>query len=189
MIKYIYIFSTILTGIFHLSLAQSKRSIYSIKSEGLISGGQSVFKSGIGINASALFPLSPSFNIGPSLSYETIEVINATGSFKPFSTRLAIDYFPGVLLKSITGKDKIAPGLFLNGEIGHHFNTGAVTEDLALNNFFLGAGYMLPIANNALNLQIGINTFNLNKTYTTAQQNNSELYTFSIGYSWIHKRK
>jgi len=172
-----------------IASAQSKKTVYEITAEGLVSGQQSVFRSGSGVRAAALWPLSPSFNLGGSLSYETIKARSINADFNPASARVAAMYFPEALLKSIINDKKILPGFYFRGEIGHHVSNDPFTEKTLFNNYSISAGYWIPVRKNAVSLQVGLSTFYLNSNFTTTQQINSGLYAFSIGYTFIKLHK
>jgi hypothetical protein len=174
------------------SYSQDKKTIVALNGSAMFSQSGSIYNNGYGANGAVYFPMSPSFNIGPELSYAHILSGLSTGSdhLDPVSVRLQLLYFPERLLSNNV-KTSLAflKGLYFNAGIGHSFSSSAFTDNILLNTANWGIGYLIPVKENAINIQLGVNVFSPNSNFTNQQIRQGGLYAITIGYSWITVNK
>ncbi|MES2426032.1 MAG: hypothetical protein V4560_03630 [Bacteroidota bacterium] len=176
----------------YVSYSQDKKTIVALNGSAMFSRSGSIYNNGYGANGAVYFPISPSFNIGPELSYAHILSGLSTGPnhLDPVSVRMQLLYFPERLLsKNVKTSSTFLKGLYFNAGIGHSFSSSAFTDDILLNTASWGIGYLMPVKENAINIQLGINAFSPNSNFTDQQISRSGLYSITIGYSWITRNK
>jgi hypothetical protein len=165
--------------------SQDKKTILQLGVNGVTSLGNSVYQNGFGLNATYLWPLSPSFNLGPEASYYRVFDKAGNNSINPLSLRLNVMFFPGSSLQKASGKPSVfLSGLYFEVGIGHNFNTANGLDDAPFNCVNWSLGYLLP--KSSTYVKLGINNFILNSSFLDDQRNKSRLFTATFGVSMTH---
>lgn len=169
--------------------SQQKKTLYQLEANALINNRNSVYKTGAGIAASAFYPLSPSFSMGPSLSADFLRMQNSEEKYNPLSARLAVVYFPEKLLNSIVTNPNWA-SIYFKAGLGHSFNYAAITDRSVVNSAYFDLAFMFPLRNRKFNFHAGITTFAIKENNSNLAGNNSiTLTTFGVGYNWFKYKK
>ncbi len=168
----------------HNGFSQTNKDIFLIGANGAIGQKTSLYSGGLGVNASYAFHLSPSFNMGAQLSVYDVFCNSSFGGFYPIPLRLQVMYFPYKLFENIQSKklDNLKK-VFLDGSIGHSFNSGDIGADLIFNSSNIGIGYISEISGGSAFAEISVNTFILDHHFSDEQRYHNELFTLTIGYA------
>jgi hypothetical protein len=162
--------------------AQQKSTLYQVEVNAQISDqGDAAFKSGAGLTAGVFFPLSPSFNLGPTLSADFMGIRNSSQNYSPVSARLNVIYFPEKLLNKLMENPNWA-SIYFKAGMGHSFNYANISGKGAINSAYFDLAFMFPLRDRQINIHAGITTFALNRNNGN---NNGALTTIGIGYNWF----
>jgi len=131
--------------------AQQKKQIYQLEANAQLHNNGSIYHSGVGFAVGAYYPISPSFNIGPTLSADFISAGNPSRSYNPVSIRFTTLWFPENLLNKIA-PTKAWSMLYFKAGLGHSFNYDSSTDKLVLNSAYFDVAFMLPCKNTCYKL-------------------------------------
>ncbi len=133
-----YLWPIVLVLNFHAALAQSDNAKFTavgFVSAGLptSSYGKDNFKNSLGINVNLLGRLSESFKIGGDVGYNYFSAEKATfASLYLFNGSFIARWYPAALVGNLLNEDFSANRIYLEGGIGHAFNSG-ILSDILLN--------------------------------------------------------
>lgn len=177
-----------LITIFSVVHSQEKHTIYQVKAQALFAGDDAVFKSGAGVSAGAYFPVSPSFNMGPTVAADFSGIKGSSESFNPVSLRFTVIYFPIKILRAILGDTANGlVGFNFKAGIGHSFRNPGIVDDLALNTADFDIGYQFRGKASALGVHFGLTSYALKQNYIEAAgRNNGLLTTLGLSYNWLN---
>ncbi|OCX51369.1 hypothetical protein BEL04_15165 [Mucilaginibacter sp. PPCGB 2223] len=143
---------------------------------------KSIYQNGFGINAGYMWRLSPSFNLGPDLSVNSISTRSGQGDLQMFSVRAQLIWFPARLIQSISKKESLVlKGFYFDTAIGHNFKDNNVFDDIVLNTSHIGVGYMFPQHALPIYLNLGVTNFMLKSYFTDEQKINNDIFTVTAG--------
>src|SRR5476651_426720 len=109
-----------------------------------------------------MWRLSPSFNLGPDLSINSISTRLRPDNLQMVSVKAELIWFPARLIQSITKKESMfLKGFYFDSAIGHNLKTNDVFDDIVLNTSHIGFGYMFPQQVLPVYLNLGVTNFML----------------------------
>ncbi len=166
---------------------QREHSFFQAGLSGLFGPQKSVYQNGHGINTEQLWAISPSFNLGPELSFYS----NRSGGsdLQALSTQFDVYYFPKKLMERITKKESpFLNGFYFCAGIGHNFKTGDVFDDIVLNTSHFGLGYNFSGVSSSFYVSLSANNFALHPGFTDEQVKNNFVNTVTVGITLFEKK-
>ena len=148
----------------------------------MLGSQKSIYQNGFVGNGGYMWRLSPSFNLGPDLSVNSISSQLGQGDIHMFSVRAELTWFPARLIQSITQKEPaFLKGCYFESAIGHNFKDNGVFDDIALNTSHISFGYMFPQHVLPVYLNVGITSFMLKDYFTDDQKVYNDIFTIAAG--------
>jgi hypothetical protein len=161
--------------------AQEKKTLYQLDANAQLHDDGSIYHSGVGFSAGAYYPISPSFNMGPTLAADFISAGNPSRSYNPISVRFTTLWFPEKLLNSIVPASFWRIMCFKAG-LGHSFNYDSSTDKMVINSAYFDLAMMFPVKTRNINVHLGLTAIAV-KNYIGGSQPNATLTTLGVGYN------
>jgi hypothetical protein len=177
-----YLLSSFLVVFYVNVFAQQNTNFFEAGINGMFGSQKSIYQNGFGVNAGYMWRLSPSFNLGPDVSVNSISTRIGQGNIQTFSVRADLTWFPARFIESITKKEStFLNRCYFNSGIGHNFKDNGVFDDIVLNTSHIGFGYMFPQHSFPVYMNLGITYFMLKPYFTDEQKINNDIFTVTTG--------